>query len=53
LTGFGLTVEIGDWSRLSPVTIGAYLGLVPSEDSTGESRSQGGVAKTGNGHFTH
>jgi transposase len=50
LTGFGLAVEIGDWSRLSPATIGAYLGLVPSEDSTGESRTQGGVTKTGNGH---
>jgi transposase len=48
LTGFGLAVEIGDWSR--PATIGAYLGLVPSEDSTGESRSQGGVTKTGNSH---
>jgi transposase len=50
LTGFGLAVEIGDWARLSPTTIGAYLGLVPSEDSTGESRSQGGVTKTGNRH---
>jgi transposase len=50
LTSFGLAVEIGDWSRLSPATIGAYLGLVPSEDSTGESRSQGGVTKTGNSH---
>jgi transposase len=50
LTGFGLAVEIGEWSRLSPATIGAYLGLVPSEDSTGESRTQGGVTKTGNGH---
>jgi transposase len=50
LTGFGLAVEIGDWSRLAPTTIGAYLGLVPSEDSSGESRSQGGVTKTGNSH---
>jgi transposase len=50
LTGFGLAVEIGDWSRLSPATIGSYLGLVPTEDSTGESRSQGGVTKTGNSH---
>jgi transposase len=50
LTGFGLAVEIGDWSRLSPATIGAYLGLVPGEDSTGESRTQTGVTKTGNGH---
>jgi transposase len=50
LTGFGLAVEIGDWSRLSPATIGAYLGLVPGEDSSGESRSQTGVTKTGNSH---
>jgi transposase len=50
LTGFGLAVEIGDWHRLSPVTIGAYLGLVPGEHSTGESRSQRGVTKTGNSH---
>jgi transposase len=50
LTGLGLAVEIGDWSRLSPVTIGSYLGLVPSEDSTGESHSRGGVTKTGNSH---
>ena len=33
LTGFGLGVEIGDWSRLSPATVGACLGLGPSEDS--------------------
>jgi transposase len=50
LTGFGLAVEIGDWTRLSPATIGAYLGLVPGEYSTGENRSQGGVTKTGNSH---
>src|SRR3954464_8342582 len=50
LTGFGLAVEIGDWSRLSPATIGAYLGLVPGEDSPGQSRSQAGRTKTGNGH---
>jgi transposase len=50
LTGFALAVELGDWSRLSPTTIGSYLGLVPCEDSTGQSRSQGGVTKTGNSH---
>jgi transposase len=50
LTGFGLAVEIGDWSRLSPATIGSYLGLVPGEDSSGESRAQTGVTKTGNSH---
>jgi transposase len=51
LTGFGLAVEIGDWSRLTPITIGAYLGLVPGEHSTGETRSQTGVTKTGNRHL--
>ena len=28
----------------------AYLGLVPSEHSTGESRRRGGITKSGNGH---
>ena len=43
LTAFGLAVEIGDWSRLSGRSIGTYLGLVPTEHSSGTSRSQGGV----------
>jgi transposase len=50
LTGFGLAVEIGDWNRLTGRTIGAYLGLVPSEYSSGATHAQGGVTKTGNGH---
>jgi len=50
LTAFGLAVEIGDWHRLSGRSIGAYIGLVPTESSSGGSRSQGGVTKTGNGH---
>ena len=50
LTAFGLAVEIGDWGRLSGRSIGAYVGLVPTESSSGTSRSQGGVTKTGNGH---
>jgi len=50
LTAFGLAVEIGDWDRLTGRSIGAYLGLVPSEYSSGASRSQGGITKTGNGH---
>ncbi len=29
---------------------GAYLGLVPTEYSSGTSRSQGSITKTGNGH---
>ncbi|MGH3969969.1 MAG: IS110 family transposase [Mycobacterium sp.] len=50
LTAFGLAVEIGDWDRLTGRSIGAYLGLVPCEYSSGASRSQGGITKTGNGH---
>ena len=33
LTAFGLAVEIGDWHRLTGRSIGAYLGLVPTESS--------------------
>jgi transposase len=50
LTGFALAVEIGDWDRFSGASIGAYLGLVPSEHSSGQTRSQGGITKTGNTH---
>jgi transposase len=50
LTAFALAVEIGDWHRLTGRSIGAYLGLVPTESSSGGSRSQGGITKTGNGH---
>ena len=50
LTAFGLAVEIGDWQRLTGRSIGSYLGLVPSESSSGARRAQGGLTKTGNGH---
>ncbi len=50
LTAFGLAVEIGDWHRFTGRTIGAYLGLVPTEYSSGSSRVQGALTNTGNGH---
>ena len=50
LTAFGLAVEIGDWTRFTGSSIGAYVGLVPTEYSSGGSRSQGSITKTGNGH---
>ena len=50
LTGFALAVEIGDWTRLDGHRIGAYVGLTPSESSSGASRALGGITKTGNGH---
>ena len=50
LTGFALAVEIGDWTRFSGASIGAFVGLTPTEHSSGSSRSQGSITKTGNGH---
>lgn len=50
LTGFGLAVEIGDWHRFTGNSIGSFLGLTPSEHSSGGSRSVGSITKTGNGH---
>jgi transposase len=49
-TGFALAVEIGDWHRFTGNTIGSFVGLVPSEYSSGASRVQGSVTKTGNTH---
>ena len=50
LTAFALAVDVGDWHRFTGRSIGAYLGLVPTEYSSGSSRVQGGLTKTGNGH---
>ena len=35
LTGFALAVELGDWHRFTGNTIGSFVGLVPSEYSSG------------------
>ena len=50
LTAFALTVELGDWTRFRPESLGPFLGLTPSENSSGERRRQGGITKTGNSH---
>ncbi|WP_385900711.1 transposase, partial [Tessaracoccus sp. O5.2] len=50
LTGFGLAVEIGDWTRFTGNSIGSFVGLIPSENSSGQSRSLGPITKTGNSH---
>jgi transposase len=43
--------EIGDPRRFAhPRELMAYLGLVPSEHSSGKSRHQGAITKTGNKH---
>jgi transposase len=44
-----LLAEIGDLSRFrTPRELMGYLGLVPSENSTGETIRRGGITKTGN-----
>jgi transposase len=50
LTALALTVELGDWQRFRPQSLGPFLGLTPSEDSTGERRRLGAITKTGNTH---
>ena len=45
-----LIAELGDITRFTnPRQLMAYLGLVPSEHSSGETRRQGGITKAGNG----
>jgi transposase len=45
-----LVAEIGDFTRFaSPRQLMAYVGLVPSEHSSGASVRRGGVTKAGNG----
>lgn len=45
-----LVAELGDITRFdSPRQLMAYLGLVPSEASSGSKRRQGGITKAGNG----
>lgn len=43
--------ELGDLSRFEiPSQLMAYLGLVPSEHSSGESSKRGAITKTGKSH---
>lgn len=46
-----MVVEIGDLRRFeNPRQLMAYLGLVPSENSSGKTTKRGGITKTGNSH---
>lgn len=43
--------ELGDLGRFeNPRQLMAYLGLIPSEKSSGKKEKRGGITKTGNGH---
>ncbi|MER9231469.1 transposase, partial [Mesorhizobium sp. M0622] len=46
-----LVAEVGDFTRFStPRQLMAYFGLVPGEQSSGETVWRGGITKTGNTH---
>lgn len=51
LTAATIVAEIGDLHRFaSAPQLMAYLGLVPSEHSSGTTKKRGSITKTGNGH---
>lgn len=51
LSAVGLCAEIGDWHRFACASrVMSYLGLVASEDSSGDRRRQGQITKTGSRH---
>lgn len=50
-TALGLLAEIGDFHRFaSPRELMSYLGLTPSEYSSGQQQHRGHITKTGNRH---
>jgi transposase len=51
LTALALVAEIGDFGRFRTAEeLMAFVGLVPSEHSSGEHRRQGSITKVGNSH---
>ncbi len=51
LTAVGLCAEIGDFERFAkPEQLMSYIGVVPSEASTGQQRRLGSITKTGSAH---
>ena len=51
LTAVGLCSEIGDFERFARAgQLSSYVGLVPSESTTGQQRRLGSITKTGSGH---
>ncbi|HXU82869.1 MAG TPA: IS110 family transposase [Polyangia bacterium] len=54
ITATTLAVEVGNFSRFAhPRLLMGYGGVVPSEFSTGKSKRQGAITKTGNAHVRH
>ncbi len=51
ISAMTIMAELGDITRFdSPRQLMSFLGLVPSESSSGPNRRQGGITRTGNGH---
>jgi transposase len=51
LSAAGLCAEIGDFERFAKAgQLMSYIGLVPSESTTGQQRRLGSITKTGSGH---
>lgn len=51
VTAFSIAAEIGDFSRLLDArSLMSYVGLLPSESSSGEGVSRGNATRTGNVH---
>ena len=50
LTAFALAVEVGDWTRFTGNTIGAFLGLVPTERAFLRCQPQPGLDHQGREH---
>jgi transposase len=51
LSALGLCAEVGDFERFArPAQLMSHLGLVPSENSSGEKRRQGAITKSGSRH---
>jgi len=51
LTAVGLCAEIGDFARFARAEqLMSYIGVVPSEATTGQQRRLGAITKTGSGH---
>jgi transposase len=51
LSALGLCAEIGEWERFDhPDQLAAYLGIVPSEHTSGSQRRLGSITKAGSTH---
>ena len=51
VTAFRIIAEVGDFTRFKTARgFAAYLGLVPSESSSGDAKVRGRITKSGNSH---